>query len=123
MPPLVTCPHCRLVSKLVERACAHCGRNLRDHDGRVPLTAAAAILGLTMTACGGPKEPVPAPAYGVVEVPPPTNTVPAPEPTDTTAPPPPAPTAQPSADPNQVPPEPTAAPAYGVALPPVEKPE
>lgn len=119
MMSLITCPHCRLVCKAVERDCAHCGATLRTSDGSIPKTAAAVILGLTMTACGGPKEPEPVPAYGVAEPPP--TTVPEPEvpPAGTTTP-----TAAPSATPTAAPePEVTAAPAYGVAMPPPEQPE
>ncbi len=120
MSALITCPHCRLVCKAVELDCAHCGARLRTSDGSIPKTAAAVILGLTMTACGGPKEPEAAPAYGVAE-PPPTSTVPEPEtpPTGTTAP-----TTAPSVAPTTAPEsEMSAAPAYGVAVPPPEKPE
>ena len=117
---LVSCPHCRVACKTTEVACPHCGETLRDAHGAVALTAAAAILGLTMTACGGPKEPVPAPAYGVAP-PDTTNTVPQqPEPAPTESAPMPQPTDDPEVPPagSSVPqPEPEAVPAYGVPMP------
>ena len=113
---LVSCPHCAVPCKLVERDCPHCGKALRSSDGTIPLTAAAAILGLTMSACG-PKQPDAVPAYGVAEpdvtTTPEPDPEPAPEPAPTTTPEPP-PVSSPTP-----PPDATAAPAYGVAPVPV----
>lgn len=117
MVTLVTCPHCGLVAKLTEDDCPHCRGALRGRDGAIALTAAAALLGLTMSACVDPR---PEPTHGVppdIQEPPPS-----PEPTatpTTTA------TAQPStADVPTPAPRPTVPPppaaAYGV--PPVSDP-
>lgn len=123
MASLVSCSQCGVPCKISEDDCPHCGRSLRDSSGGIPLTAAAALLGLTMSACQNDPEPVP--AYGVPEPPPvlvePSGSAssgPAPTvaPTASAVPAPSvAPTASAPLQP-KVPP-PAMAPAYGVAPP------
>ncbi len=68
MPPLVPCPHCRAHCKMIENDCPHCGSKLRTREGIIPITAAAAILGLSMAAGCSDSDTVAAPEYGVPAV-------------------------------------------------------
>ena len=67
MVALVACPHCNVHTKLTEASCGHCGERLRGADGKIPMTAAALLLGLTM-GCGdgdtGSTASSGAPEYG-----------------------------------------------------------
>lgn len=67
MPRLVPCPACAVHCKLSEDACPHCGATLRDKEGVVAATAAAALLGLSLVA-GACGDEISTPEYGVPAV-------------------------------------------------------
>lgn len=67
MARLIPCPTCAVHCKLSEDACPHCGSTLRDTDGKIAATAAAALLGLSLVA-GACGDEVSAPEYGVPAV-------------------------------------------------------
>lgn len=66
MPPtLVACPSCSCHAHTCEAVCPHCGEPLRQRDGTIARSAAAALLGLAVAGMAGCKEEPVAPAYGV----------------------------------------------------------
>ena len=51
MPRLLACPHCQSHALTTEARCPHCGGALRARNGRLALTTAAVLMGLTPMAC------------------------------------------------------------------------
>lgn len=77
MPAFVACPHCQQHARASESSCPHCGKALRDANGRVAKTAAAVVMGLGVSGCPLVEEPQP--LYGVPD-PPDSSTTADPEP-------------------------------------------
>ncbi|MGH1347360.1 MAG: hypothetical protein ACRBN8_37710 [Nannocystales bacterium] len=69
MPKLLACPHCQFHALSSESRCPHCRAQLRPANGRLALTAAAALLGLSPVACekAGPEPAPPSDSGGVAE--------------------------------------------------------
>ena len=69
MPRLLACPHCQSHALTTESQCPHCGGSLRARNGRLALTTAAVLMGLTPMACekGGSTAKPPEDSGGVAE--------------------------------------------------------
>ncbi len=69
MANLLACPHCQLHALSSESRCPHCAGHLRPVGGRLALTAAAVLLGLSPMACekAGPEPSPPSDSGGVAE--------------------------------------------------------
>lgn len=69
MAKLLACPHCQLHALSSETRCPHCRGHLRPANGRLALTAAAVLLGLSPMACekDGPEPTPPSDSGGVPE--------------------------------------------------------
>ena len=71
MAPLVVCPTCNVHVNATELRCPSCTGGLPADKRELGRTATAVLMGLSLTACTGATQPIPAAEYGVAHVDPP----------------------------------------------------